>query len=228
MVMSLAACGGSVSEPQKAETTSTVVETTTLEETTIEEISSTEAAPAEDLLAEIGDKTTSSSGNFEMTLLSASLADRINLDRNADNFCKPMDESEESEFALIGQNDNVFIVFEFEYQFIGKEAVKDHFVDYGEPVVNYDEEYIFQESYMVFSRDKNDEEWLFLATDTSDATRKNLKLGSVIFVNNEYKPLTDKIHRVVGFITVPTKVKEDSEELLEICFPALGGTYKIR
>ena len=219
MAFFVCACGGGA---KPAETT--VEETTVAEESTAQEDNNQQD---EEQLAEIGEKTVSASGNFEMTLKNVSIADRVNLDINSDDFCKPLKEGEESENALIGKDVETFITFEFEYKFIGKSAQKDHFLDYGEPRVVYDDGYTFNEKYMVFSK-TDDKEWLFFATDTSKETRAFYKLGNVIFVNNNYKPLEDTIHYGVGVIDVPSKIKEDIEAPLKLQFPALGGVYRIR
>ena len=220
IALSVCACGGGA---KTAETTTVAEEATTVEEETT---GMEDNQKAEEQFAEIGEKTISSSGDFEMTLKNVSITDKINLDKNSDGFCKPLEDGAEAEYALAGKDIETFITFEFEYQFIGKSEVKDHFLDYGMPLLVYGDGYSFKEKYIVFSKTDN-KDWMFLATDTSKEFRENYKLGNT-YVNNKYEPLDDTIHYGVGVIDVPSKIKEDTEAPLTLQFPALGGVYKIR
>ena len=229
MVFSLCACGSGRDTPTNGDIpTSSNTTPITMDQPPTTPETFTQIDKPDINTYQIGDTTSSSNGNFEMTLTQAEFAERINLDKTSNNFCMPMAEDETSDYVLTGQNGNVFIYFTFEYHFTGKQEDKDMFFSYGKPTVIYDGDYFFEEDYFSFTTSDTYPDWNILSTDGSDNLRKSLGLGNMMFTNRDYKPLSDDIYKIRGFIAVPEEVMNNAEASLAIKFSSLGERYTIR
>lgn len=175
----------------------------------------------------IGDITTDANGNFEVKLISAGFVDEISMDEDSENFLMPIVD-DETKHPLSAKNGNALFHYTYEYKFVGKKPIDDHFHDFAQPFLKYDKEYLFQENYV--SVQNINSKWYFLSSDIyDDVLEKNFGVSNTTFhiSGNTYKPLDDTVYQVRGFIIVPEKIKLESKSLT-FGLRSMGKTYTIR
>ena len=185
--------------------------------------------------------------NYSITLKDITFTDKIlvcygeKADKdtfgNAEEFFTPSDEAfvDENGYVIDGihgiamrqDSDNIYLYYNLEFKFIGKEKRHSSLVITGfKPVVLY-EDFTFDSDYMAFGRiiDKvkfNNCMWFNFNSDDYELVRKlGLMIGGGL--DDELKPLSNDIYEVRGIIQVPKVIAEDKEAELTIKFA--GASY---
>ena len=199
----------------------------------------TEAAETVEEPLTVGDEVETE--DFRFTLKTAEFTDKIlvcngeKADKdtygNAEEFFTPSDEPFVDEngnvikgihgFAARKDSDNVYLYYNIEMEFIGKEEYG--YVTYDfKPIVQYGE-YTFDSDYMAFGRiiDKvkfNNRMWFNFNSDGDGyalVKALGLELGGF---SDRLKPLSSDVYEIRGIIQVPKTVAENTEEGVSISF----------
>lgn len=150
---------------------------------------------------------------FDVTLKSLDFADSISVKKGND-FFTPVNSN--SGRNLIAADGYKLLYFEFEYNFIGKEAIDTDSLTYMfRPEVDY-QDYKIDTNYFIFWRE-TDGEWYNVASDIPWSVRKNYELDYAD-ASYQYEPLEDKTYQARGSIAVPEKAYEDTSTPMTIIF----------
>ena len=228
MCLSLCACGSEKqSEASEAQSVSDAASGTPAESVT---------DAAEGHIA-IGEEV--ETNNFRFTLKAAEFTDKIlvcngeksdkDTFANAEEFFTPSDKPFVDEdgyviegihgFAVKKDSDVVFLYYNLEMEFIGKEEY-DYVTYEFEPIVKYSD-YTFDSDYMAFGRiiDEvkfNNRMWFNFNTDDYTYVKAlGLEIGGF---DDELKPLSSDVYEIRGIIQVPKTVAENTEESVSISF----------